>query len=653
MPRLPLAGPPYPSRSFAAAASELTNLYVEVVENPADQSKNVANLFGVPGRHALLSPAAVATIAGNGGGDMRGLWSGGGRCFTVIGSWVYEITEAGNIVVAGGSAPFNTGLNDGNPVQFAGNGNQLGMVFTYPSNNHITGAPIVFGGFMINNGAGWYQPRFQIQGTVSISGPTVTWISGDYFTADMINQVITIDGHDLVVSVVAGGGPPLTLTVAGGVGLGSGAGTCNTFLDGEVSWVSGPVFYQGMVGAPITINGLPYIVKTFVSDHFITVTDLIPGDVHGINTGVGFSTVLSGLRYNCAAGNVITGVGLAYLDGQFYVQRPAGETPDLGRQILVSDVLDGTNWSGLNFFSKEGAVDYIRSIVADGQVLYALGTENSEAFQNSPSTGLAQRVAMSKFGSISPWGAEVTAGKLYMMGGDAEGGPVAYRFDSTVPTRISTHAEESYWLKKCFGMNCVTYSYMEEGHIFWCINFSRAGDGGIGETWCWDETDKVWHRRMGWDGANFTADPTKFHTYIVEWGNGDGKHITGGVGSQMYESSSNFYDNNGADMAWRRAVPYRYNAGNFIYFGRMTLEMETGTVASGAAPVVIRDYSDDRGKTFVNPQPMSTGVHDDTSIRMYWLRNGNSRGRVWRFFGSGQSKVALIDLECDETLGTT
>jgi hypothetical protein len=69
--------------------------------------------------------------------------------------------------------------------------------------------------------------------------------------------------------------------------------------------------------------------------------------------------------------------------------------------------------------------------------------------------------------------------------------------------------------------------------------------------------------------------------------------------------------------------------------------------------VITFDYSDDRGKTYITPRTASIGVHDATALRVFWLRNGSSRGRVPRLTGVGQSKVALVDLNGDITVGTS
>lgn len=612
---LPLVGPPYPSRSLAAAASELTNLIIETVESNPDQAKNSAILIGSPGKH-LFKDLLLAS------GSIRGLWSGGGRLFIAQGFDLVELNSSAAVV----SRTTYTASDDGLPVTILGNGNQLLIVSA--------------GQAYVANGTTIVACRFQLNGVVTASGGTpavLTWTAGDKFTAAMLNQAIIVDGQAMVVGVYTDT-THVTLTTAFS---GVGAGTVTTFLD-EVFWVSGTDFTDAMKDLPITINGVVYTVKSVITIHIM----LIYEDA-GQQIGVAYSTTRTNLTYSAAGGDLVTAKSAAFFGEAAYVQRPSGGTPDLGRQVNFCGVLDFTLWRGLDFKTKEGGIDYIRQIITDGDLLGILGTETSEVWSLDPNSGLPVRVPgyTVKYGSISQWGAICIDGRVFFIGGDSQGGMIAYRVDSAIPTRISTHAEEEAWNSAGLGVNCISYGYTEEGHVFWCINFGA-------QTWCWDETEKRWGRRMSWSGSAFAGDLTYYHTYIPEWGTG--KHITAGdiLTGYVYESSVNFYDDNGADRAWRRAIPYRYNQGNLLYHGYQELEMETGSVASGPAPTITRDYSDDRGKTFPTTETASIGVHNDTSLRVTWpYPSGSSRGRVWRYFGSGQSKVVLISLQGEEVAG--
>jgi hypothetical protein len=418
-------------------------------------------------------------------------------------------------------------------------------------------------------------------------------------------------------------------------GIADSAGTVD--VDGTgVTWTDGEKFVtdESWTGAAISISGAPYTILAVIDDTHLTLTSSA-----GTATAQSYDVV----------GEPLTAVTGGFIDGYFVVQRPPLAGTNQGRQFNLSAINDGNSWNGLDFGRKDGYPDNIRGILVDNEQLYLFGEETVEAWQDTGGANFPfQRLSngMARYGSISPWAQVSLDGQVYFLGGDDRGQVTAYVIDGFTPKRISTHAEESVWNSAGLGPSAVAYPYLEEGHSFWVINFGA-------QTWAYDPATQAWHQRAGWDGTNFTAHSTKFHTFLPEWGAG-GTHVTGGTDSpNVYQSSVNFYDDNASDIKWSRTLPFVYAANNRVFWGRIDLEMETGTVEAGhAAPTVTLSYSDDRGHTFTNPRAATLGAHGDYTCRVYWLRNGSSRGRALRLEGVGQSKVALIDLEADITPGT-
>ncbi len=437
------------------------------------------------------------------------------------------------------------------------------------------------------------------------------------------------------------GAGPIEVTLPGLVGTAHALGQF-------VYWDSGDTFTAGLVGKSITVDGNTETIFEVLSPTQLTVTSPFAGSPAG--------------DYTTTAPSLLVSSG-AYGDGYFMVSQINT------RQFNISPLLNGTGdagdgvWNSLDYGVKESYPDYIRSILWSNEQLYLFGTDSLEVWQNVGSqlvNGVAsfpfQRIdgATAKYGSVSPNSPIAIGGQVFFLGGDSTGQTVAYILNGFTPKRISTYAIENAWNNALLGSTAVSASYLEEGHTFWEISF---GPGQF--TWVYDITTGVWHQRASWNGSSFTPYGRTFHTFVTnstnsanDWGAG-GKHLVGGDGtSNVYEQSLNFYDEAGADMAWQRAMDSLYNAGNRMYFSRMTLEMETGAVASGLAPVITRDYSDDRGETFSNPQTASLGTHNQWTKRVFWPVGGSSRGRIFRLSGSGQSKVALVCCDVDITMGT-
>jgi hypothetical protein len=402
------------------------------------------------------------------------------------------------------------------------------------------------------------------------------------------------------------------------------SGTVETFGSLDVNWVSGDMFDPGFVGLPIVIGGTTYTVTQVFNENALTVNTLTPSAV---------------APYTAAAPpfNAVTG---AYLNNTFFLNRP------FSRQVNYSPVNDktGSIWNGLDFLSKDAWPDHVRCILADSSQLYLFGDESIEVWQANPnsSTNPFQRIegATSKIGTLSSWSPISINGKVYLLGGSSQGQPIGYVMNGFTPVRVSQHGQESQWAARNLGPNCISYSEIYEGHVFWVINF-------LTETWALDIVTGAWHQRAT---GNFGPYETCYHSYIPEFGNG--KHLTGGrQDGKIYETSTAFYDDNGADIKWQKTIPHVYNSRNRVYFNRLELEMETGTATSGT-PVVTMDYSDDRGHTFGGSEDASQGSSTQYSTRVFWSALGSSYDRMFRFTGTGKSRVCLIDLEAEIEEGT-
>jgi hypothetical protein len=560
MPRIPLVGGGFTARSVAEAAQTSINLYAEVIEDPNEHQKNSAVLYGVPGRHVFKDMTAIDARFTH----IRGIWSGGGRCFVAGGNGsgatdgcYCEINSSGTLVGSVRSIS-NAAVNgmSNSPVQFFANGNQL---------------MIVSGGLAyIDNGAG-----------------------------------------------------PVAVTQS------AYSGTVDTFASGGVYWAiwdTGDKFDPGMVGQTITISGTPYTVSGYLNDSYIFLA-----------TSAGNQLAAA---YTCSP---TFGATTGFFQDTYY-----GITRPSSKQYNISAANDRTGnvWSGLDYGTKSSYPDHLQTVLSNND-LFLFGVESTDIHRNTGNASFpfeSMQGANFRIGTPSAWAPISINGQVFFLGVNQVGRIIAYQMNGYQPIRISNHAIENQWSSANLGGNAVSCSQIYDGHSWWVINLGS-------QTWMYDVTSQVWTQRCdGSYATSWSALPMQFHTYVPEFGNG--KHLVCGNSSGIvYEESLSFYDNDGADISWERTLPHFYADGKMQYFGRMTLEMETG--GAPGTPNVYLDYSDDRGQTFHGSRPAmclpaSTGQY---SVRVFWPSNGASRDRVFRLRGKGQNKVALIALDLDYTVG--
>jgi len=186
--RIPLVGQGYQLRSPAVAAQSCLNLYPEIIQDPNEHAKNVAFLYGIPGRHVFSDLTGIDAAAT----PIRGIFTWAGHCFVAAGTKYMEISSAGTLIGSVYTISNATVLGFSNtPVQFYPNGNQL---------------------FIVSGGVGYIDTGSgptpitigNWNGTVNVSGSPncqVDWVSGDKFLDDgsWVGRIIVVNGANYAI----------------------------------------------------------------------------------------------------------------------------------------------------------------------------------------------------------------------------------------------------------------------------------------------------------------------------------------------------------------------------------------------------------------------------------------------------------------------
>lgn len=403
------------------------------------------------------------------------------------------------------------------------------------------------------------------------------------------------------------------------------------FLDGTFT-ARGEVGSDGPLHSPVTFaaNGIQLIV--------------VSADQIWLDSGAGPIVVPPVPADDSAppgsdANTVGTARSAVFLDGYFIASKPDS------KRFFFSDLYDGATWDALEVSQKEGYPDNIQALYADHEELWLFGSSfSTEVWRNEgdPNTAGGFRRDPGGFihvACVAPWSIVSMASGLHFLGGDTRGRIIAYRCQGFQPVRVSTHAVEQVWSEYTDPARAYAYTYTEEGHQFWVINFQTDN-----ATWVYDLASQMWHERAWWNGSSFERHRGRCHAFVF------GKHLVGDhTTGQIFHMSHEFFDDDGTPIRRVRQAPHISAERNRVFSHNLQLDLDI----TGSAPACALDWSDDDGATFTTPRNRAPSISGAKRGRVIWRRLGSSRDRIYRVTISDPVKVAIADAFLTATPGTS
>lgn len=364
-------------------------------------------------------------------------------------------------------------------------------------------------------------------------------------------------------------------------------------------------------------------------------------------------------------------VTVGYLDGYFVFNEPNSQ------RVWVTSLLDGTSIDPLDFASAEGSPDQLVSLIVDHREAWLFGTNSVEVWYDAGTPDFPlQRIqgAYNEIGCAAAYSVAKLDNGLFWLGKDARGQGIVYRANGYTGQRISTHAVE--WHIQQYGdlSDAVGYTYQQDGHAFYVLNFTNANT-----TWVFDVATGEWTERAGWEDGQFTRHwgncQMAFNNQIVigDYRNGN-----------IYAFDLDVYKDNGQIQrwlrSWRALPPGQNNLKRTAQHG-LQLDAETGTyfetipatveylttesedilitedddfliVTAGdkaiTSPQYMLRWSDDGGHTWSNEHWRGGGGYGQYGTRVRWLRLGMTtklRDRVYEVSGTDPIKIAIMGAE--------
>ena len=365
-------------------------------------------------------------------------------------------------------------------------------------------------------------------------------------------------------------------------------------------------------------------------------------------------------------------VNVGYLDGYFVFNEPNSQ------KLWVTSLLDGTSIDPLDFASAEGSPDQLVALMIDHREVWLFGTNSVEVWYNAGTTDfpLARiQGAYNEIGCIAPYSVAKADNSVFWLGADARGNGIVYRAQGYQGTRISTHAVE--WQIQQYGQlaDAVAFTYQQEGHIFYVLNFPSANT-----TWVYDVATGAWHERAYWNYGAFAR-----HRANCQMNFG-GEIVVGDyANNKIYAFDMYTYSDADNPQRWLRswrALPTGQNNLTRTAHHTLQLDCEAGTglqgytetdtfellaedgspllaedgepllgtltATQGANPRVMLRWSDDGGHTWSNEHWVEIGKIGEYGRRAIWRRLGMTmklRDRVYEVSGTDPVKITLLGAE--------
>lgn len=250
---------------------------------------------------------------------------------------------------------------------------------------------------------------------------------------------------------------------------------------------------------------------------------------------------------------------LGFLDGFFVV------TFSNTQEFQISALEDGTSWDGADVAQVNYFAENIVGMIIDHREICFFGSKHSVFYNDSSGNPLFPfgpiPGAFMEEGSAAAFGAVSMDNSFFWIGRDERGQGIAWRANGYNPVRVSNHAIEYAWSQYPTISDAWAFSYQDQGHTFWVINFPSvpaSGLYGVGRTWVYDAATGTWCQRGFWNESTGRYDKYlpcchafAFNKHLV------GLTSIGPANSVIAEMNINFYSDLNQQFPGTGVAPIR------------------------------------------------------------------------------------------------
>lgn len=341
------------------------------------------------------------------------------------------------------------------------------------------------------------------------------------------------------------------------------------------------------------------------------------GDVRMTDNGTHVAVCTNGPAY-AATATSITALPESNLNGATYQDGYAIFTQQGTQNFWLSGLDDLTTISALDFSQPDAFPDNVMGCVSNRRELILFGEGTTEVWVNDGAAAFPFSRAGGGFiqrGCLASNSIAVLNDVPYWVGDDRR----VYRLNGYQAEAVSTAPIDRLIEAAGAPSSASAIAYTQDGHSFYCLNFSDL-------TIVFDVTTGRWHERKSSDENRWRANHYAFF---------DGKHLVGDFESgDVYELDLTSYTDNGTYVRRESTFPPVHAQTKRAFAHELRVDVQGGqglTSGQGSDPQWLLDWSDDYGVTWSIPQSVSGGKIGEYDQEVRWHRLGSfARSRTFR-----------------------
>lgn len=316
-------------------------------------------------------------------------------------------------------------------------------------------------------------------------------------------------------------------------------------------------------------------------------------------------------------------------------------------KFFISNILDGTTYSGLDFASAEVSPDNVIAIVNQTENLQIFGEKTIEQwFDPGAASFPFQRIdgGTIERGCASSLATVKEDNSVFFLGNDG----MFYRLNfGQQLVRVSTDALEEEWKGYPTLSDAFCFSLTHQGHKWVFLTFVSGN-----RTFVFDIATNLWHRRESWDINNNNYRRWRGNCFVQAYGiNLVGDLYSGKIGVLDPNAADEF----GNTMQMLAVGTTLNNDRRRVFVPNFELDMEAGvglSTGQGSDPQIMLEWSRDGGRTWGSLQTWSSmGAQGAFTTRVRWTRNGQGRQMTPRITISDPVRRTIVQAHADLTFG--